>query len=62
VDRQALNSWAHTKVEELSDFNESAAAGPSTPRNSKTDQYEDEYDSEYEELPHILVKHMPILE
>jgi hypothetical protein len=60
VDRQALNSWAHKKVEELSDFNESAAAGPSTPR--KTDQYDDEYDSEYEELPHILVKHVSILE
>ena len=52
----ALNSSAHTKVEELSDFNESAAAGPSTPRNF----FEDEYDSDYEELPHIDIKHLPI--
>lgn len=70
---KALDSSADTKVEELSDFNEPAAAGPSTPRkflfktkpaNSKgkaeTDQYEDEYDSDYEELPHIDIKHLPI--
>jgi len=57
---KALKSSAHTKAEELSDFDEATAAGPSTPRNSKTDQYEDEYDSEYEELPHIDIKHLPI--
>ncbi len=70
---KTLDSSADTKVEELSDFNERAAAGQSTPRkflfgskpaNSKdkaeTDQFEDEYDSDYEELPHIDIKHLPI--